>query len=296
MEAKQVAQLVGSVLSKVRWAIEEDRRRKGKLKNGLAFIRGEMELVSAMIQDNEENLEDATQETRILQLQELAYDIEDFVDGLSVPGGGSGPFLTAMGIDPRPRALDCIDYFKENIERLRKWQPINATASSQRSGSTDHGAMSGSRPLSSCCLRPEANLVGMAKPKEELLQLLRGAPGGQQQQLRVVCIVGRCGVGKTTLARAIYDDPVVVEQFTHRAWVVATGSEGAADPRALLNKILQDLHGGTDVIATTDLRDILADKRYYVLFLFQSLRPSSKIRSHIYVFVPESMFVPTMLR
>lgn len=110
VEAKQVAQLVGSVLSKVRWAIEEDRRRKGKLKNGLAFIRGEMELVSAMIQDNEENLEDATQETRILQLQELAYDIEDFVDGLSVPGGGSGPFLTAMGIDPRPRALDCIDY------------------------------------------------------------------------------------------------------------------------------------------------------------------------------------------
>ncbi|CAL4980274.1 unnamed protein product [Urochloa decumbens] len=268
-EAAQVAHLVSYVLSKVRWAIEEDRKRKGKLKNGLAFIKGEMELVTAQVADNEENLEDATQETRILQLQELAYDIEDFIEGLSVPGGGSGFILTAMGMDSRPRELDRIDYFKENIERLRKWQPT-AIASCQQHifrGSTDHGAASspgtsGSSepPLHTRC-RQESKLVGIAKPKEEILQLLStAASGGRQQQLRVVSIVGRRGLGKTTLARVVYEDPAVVEQFTHRAWVVASGCKGA-DPQALLNRIHRDFQRGTAGTTTTDL----PDKRYLVV-------------------------------
>jgi len=55
---------------------------------------------------------------------------------------------------------------------------------------------------SSRCTR---KLVGINKPKDEILELL-GDIKGQMEQLRVICIVGFGGSGKSTLAKAVYQD------------------------------------------------------------------------------------------
>ncbi|KAL0354514.1 UNVERIFIED_CONTAM: putative disease resistance RPP13-like protein 3 [Sesamum radiatum] len=42
---------------------------------------------------------------------------------------------------------------------------------------------------------------------------------GQQSGCRVVPIIGMGGIGKTTLARHVYENPLIVEYFDIRAWV-----------------------------------------------------------------------------
>ncbi|CAL5074957.1 unnamed protein product [Urochloa decumbens] len=141
--AEGVVRLCTSVLGELHRVIEEDRKRQGRLKNGVEVIKNEMEMVLAMIVDYTEYRDrETTQEKLILQqLQELAYDIEDFVAALWVPGPSGGLVLTATGMDPRPQYGDRIDEFRKILKNLQGQKRTEAKAllrSSQGGGDTDY--------------------------------------------------------------------------------------------------------------------------------------------------------------
>ncbi|XP_047946678.1 disease resistance RPP8-like protein 3 [Salvia hispanica] len=59
-------------------------------------------------------------------------------------------------------------------------------------------------------------VVGLEK---DVQQLVGRAILNEEPKLLSVCIKGMLGMGKTTLARQVYNHPSIVEKFKHRAWV-----------------------------------------------------------------------------
>ncbi|KAM0047007.1 putative P-loop containing nucleoside triphosphate hydrolase, leucine-rich repeat domain superfamily [Helianthus debilis subsp. tardiflorus] len=65
----------------------------------------------------------------------------------------------------------------------------------------------------------ESDVVGRVAEKDELLKKLLGDDGSSKESFSIVPIVGMGGVGKTTLARILYNDTQVKDHFQLKAWV-----------------------------------------------------------------------------
>ncbi|KAL6857108.1 hypothetical protein ACP4OV_018490 [Aristida adscensionis] len=106
-----------------------------------------------------------------------------------------------------------------------------------------------------------ATLVGIDTQKEELIKLLMD----EEQQLKVVSIVGFGGSGKTTLATKVYQEVGV--QFNCKAFVSISQKP---DVTRLLNSILAQLGlrpnpHVSDMDLINQIRQHLQDKRYFII-------------------------------
>nr|ACG63544.1 resistance protein RGA2 [Triticum urartu] len=108
-----------------------------------------------------------------------------------------------------------------------------------------------------------ADLVGIDGPKYELVKWLRN---GEDEQ-KVVSIVGCAGLGKTTLAKQVYDELRI--NFQYRAFVSISRSP---DMATILKCVLSQFHAQdyssdeSEIPKLVDqIRDLLQDKRYFVI-------------------------------
>nr|ACG63538.1 resistance protein RGA2 [Triticum dicoccoides var. aaronsohnii] len=108
-----------------------------------------------------------------------------------------------------------------------------------------------------------ADLVGIDGPKYELVKWLRN---GEDEQ-KVVSIVGCAGLGKTTLAKQVYDELRI--NFEYRAFVSISRSP---DMATILKCVLPQFHAQdyssdeSEIPKLVDqIRDLLQDKRYFVI-------------------------------
>ncbi|KAL8516748.1 hypothetical protein ACS0TY_015132 [Phlomoides rotata] len=81
---------------------------------------------------------------------------------------------------------------------------------------------------------------------------------GQQCGLQVIPIVGMAGIGKTTLARYIYENALIVERFDIRAWVTISQEYSMGN---ILQVLCQDTKGGN-----LDLSEISEDEVGEILY------------------------------
>jgi disease resistance protein RPM1 len=243
-----VVRLVFSAVGEVCRVMEKDAERHEKLYGGLKSIMDEMELVEALIKEKEPR--GAMQEIMIRQLQELAYDIEDFVEGLWEPGK-YGCVRVALGMDLRPPQLERIGMFQKKITSLKdEWKKIAESSEGEDTDVVDGT----SAPPPDEDSQP-VQLQGIDGAKREILELLSPSPA-ERQQLRVVSIVGCHGVGKTTLARAVYEDRrrSASQDFDCVAWVVASGCD---NKKALLDKILESVRAALE--STREMENITTE-------------------------------------
>lgn len=251
---------VESVSAKICALITTDRQLKREMERKIKSFSSEMKMMNACISSSSGSIAGAIGETWVMELQELAYDMEDALDLMGTKTKVSLPkrALRTVGLmDPRPQhILDIRDFDDRMKSLLERWSQFKegkgeaTPATTTPAPTTASGTVSlGFRPISP---------VGIQHHKENVLDLLRHVDG-QPKQLRVISIVGFRGVGKTTLAEEVYnhDHGSLGELFDCKAWVRVAWSAplaaGSNDDAAKL--LLETLHQLDPTRASADIND-----------------------------------------
>ncbi|XP_057773719.1 putative late blight resistance protein homolog R1B-16 [Salvia miltiorrhiza] len=140
------------------------------------------------------------------QIRDVANEAEDIVESHMVERMLSMP----EGVNITPLTPDVLlvtqklDSLTQQVEEL-----VEVERNKKPTGSSWSGAsFSSSKNV----------VVGV----NEVLMQLKDRLTGMQSKLEILPIVGMGGIGKTTLARTLYQDPLILEHFSYLAWTTVS--------------------------------------------------------------------------
>ncbi|KAD6453322.1 hypothetical protein E3N88_08027 [Mikania micrantha] len=163
-------------------------------------------------------------------LQHLAYEIDDILDDLATDAMEEELSIESETFSRKVRKLvsGVFTNLSKRNEVLDKLNSINAKLQELLKEKFDLGlsVIEESRPRNNNKNRrfqssvvDESRIVGRQAEKEALVQLLLQEDGPSHQNFGIVPIFGMGGVGKTTLAKLLYNDPRVKKHFELKGWV-----------------------------------------------------------------------------
>ncbi|KAJ0717456.1 putative virus X resistance protein-like, coiled-coil [Helianthus annuus] len=186
----------------------------------------ELSLIQALLHDaSEKEVTDRSVGVWLNSLQHLAYDIEDVLDDVATEAMRHE--LTQLASTSKVRKLivpTCctnfslshrlspkIDSITIELQRLYKAKAeLGLTVKDGKERDPNRGNETSLL---------ESDVVGREGEKKRLLKKLLGGDGSSKENFSVVPIVGMGGVGKTTLARLLYNDTKVQGHFQLKGWV-----------------------------------------------------------------------------
>ncbi|XP_031252346.1 disease resistance protein RPM1-like [Pistacia vera] len=244
-------------------------------------VRAELERMKVFLRIAD-CLDETDEEVKVWvkQIRDVAHDIEDVLDEFSLllahnHGDGFYGFLHKLscciknmkaryrigyeiqGINSRIRSI-----YEGHIRLRQKFRAAEQAGSSSTNTWNDRRG--------DALLLDETDLVGIDGPKEKVAQLLVGGGLGRQ----VVSLAGMGGLGKTTLAKQVYDDRQVKKHFTIHAWITVSRNFQMEE---LLRDMLQQLFRAirksvpkaVETMSSDGLKkiikDILQERRYLIV-------------------------------
>ncbi|KAK9068123.1 hypothetical protein SSX86_012234 [Deinandra increscens subsp. villosa] len=210
-------------------------------------------------------------------LQHLAYDIDDVLDQLTTEAMHREFNHESESISSKVRKLipSCCTNFSRNTTLLNKLDNITAKLKDLVDEKTDLGlrVLEEDQPRSKnknrslqTSLVNATSIVGRHFEKEALVHMLLGGESCHQS-FSIVPIVGMGGVGKTTLAKLLYDEKQVKDHFELNAWVCVSDefdcfaiSKVIYQSVTTENKVFEDLN-----LLQVALRDFLMGKRFLLV-------------------------------
>ncbi|KAJ0860869.1 putative virus X resistance protein-like, coiled-coil [Helianthus annuus] len=236
----------------------------------------ELSLIQALLHDaSEKEVTDRSVGIWLNSLQHLAYDIEDVLDDVATEAmrreltqeSGASTSKVKKLIVPTcctnfslsHRLSPKIDSITIELQRLYKAKAeLGLTVKDGKERDPNRGNETSLL---------ESDVVGREGEKKRQLKKLLGGDGSSKEKFSIVPIVGMGGVGKTTLARLLYNDTKVQGHFQLKGWVCVSDN---FDILKISNSIFQSMtrenkkYDDLDQVQNA-LREQLKGKRFLVV-------------------------------
>ncbi|VAI79437.1 unnamed protein product [Triticum turgidum subsp. durum] len=275
---------MGSLLPKLFELLHGEYKLQKGVKKDVQFLEREMRSIDAALRKVAMVPRDKLDDNSKIwanDVRELAYEMEDVVERFMVGVQGFEPAANPDGFKgfvkkvaslftkgkARHQIADAIKGIKDQVQQVadrRDRYKIDDVEATLLAASTMVDPLD---PRLMVQFKDQRELVGIEGPRDELIKRLAGEDGCvSRQQLKILSIFGFGGLGKTTLARAVYDK--IQAEFVCKAFVsvgqkpnlknVLVGILLRIDKASCHNVTLLD-----EVLLIEKLRELLTNKRYH---------------------------------
>ncbi|CAN6203693.1 unnamed protein product [Urochloa humidicola] len=262
---------MGSLLPKLAALLTDEYKLQRSLRGEIMFLKAELESMQAALERvSESPVTDKQVRIWARDVRELSYDIDDSIEEFMVhidtnpsskPHGFRGFIRRSLRLLTTANLHHKIATDIAGIKAL-----VNDVASRRDRYKVDDDYSIGPA-MTTTDLRligiyeETTKLVGISGPQEELVKLLMEPEATSERWLKVISIVGVGGLGKTTLANAVYQQ--LREQFQCHAFVSVSLN---ADFKKILSSVLRQVTGqDCGGVETWDVMEIINKTRLFLV-------------------------------
>ncbi|XXG59606.1 hypothetical protein AAC387_Pa04g1660 [Persea americana] len=239
-------------------------------KKDLKRLRSTLSTIQAVLQDAEEQqIRSAAMRDWLKKLKDAAYDADDLLDEyatevlarslkIQVRNAFSLLYRLAFHLKAGYRIKEIIEKFDDIAAERSKFHLTDAKLQERLDSDDRHHTQS---------FEIETQIYGREGDKLKIVGMLTDGYDGRNPH--VIPIIGMGGIGKTTLARLVYNDRTVRSHFDLRKWICI--SEHSHQRTGLMQAIIESVLGKKCDITSMDgtinpeLETILKSKRFLLV-------------------------------